>query len=430
MNEKKTLSHIVDLLVAKYDMDRKDATTFVRGMFELIEEALVTEKFVKVKGLGTFKLTEVEARESVDIHSGERIEIQGHNKVSFIPEAALKELINKPFSQFENVILNEQTELPDTEVVVETPTAEGEEENTVVEDEETPAVEEIASAVAVEETPIVETPIVEEETPSNVETPVIEEETPNEETPNEETPNEETPNEETPIIEKETPKDDVPKDETPNEESSKDEETPKEGTPLPAPTTSKSKWPRTALILIVLLLAGSGLGYLITGWTDRDDTLVAEPVEEESAAPAVLVDSLSALADSVTASAQLPDSAAQKAATEVAAPESKAVASKVESKASESKASEKASEPKAEQKSESKPKAEQSAAPKSAYRIVGTKGVHVLESGETLRIIAEKYYGNRNLSKYIYEHNKSVIANPDRVPAGTKLNIPELEANR
>jgi nucleoid-associated protein YgaU len=111
----------------------------------------------------------------------------------------------------------------------------------------------------------------------------------------------------------------------------------------------------------------------------------------------------------------------------------------VESKSSESKSSEpkasekfseKASEPKAEQKSESKPKAEQNAAPKSAYRIVGTKGVHVLESGETLRIIAEKYYGNRNLSKYIYEHNKSVIANPDRVPAGTKLNIPELEANR
>jgi phage tail protein X len=271
---------------------------------------------------------------------------------------------------------------------------------------------------------------VEEETPSNEETPVIEEETLNEETLNEETPNEETP-----IIEKETPKDEVPKDETPNEESSKDEETPKEETPLPAPTTGKSKWPRTALVLIVLLLAGFGLGYLITDWTDRDDTLVAEPVEEESAAPAVLVDSvavdsLSALADSVTASAQLPDSAAQKAATEVAAPESKAAASKVESKASEPKASEKASEPKAEQKSDSKPKAEQSAAPKSAYRIVGTKGVHVLESGETLRIIAEKYYGNRNLSKYIYEHNKSVIANPDRVPAGTKLNIPELEANR
>jgi nucleoid-associated protein YgaU len=60
---------------------------------------------------------------------------------------------------------------------------------------------------------------------------------------------------------------------------------------------------------------------------------------------------------------------------------------------------------------------------------VGTKATHVLKEGETLRIVAEQYYGNRNLSKYIVEHNSSVITNPNLVPVGTKLSIPELEPN-
>ena len=60
-------------------------------MFELIEEALVTEKYVKVKGLGTFKLTEVESRESVNVNTGERIEIQGHTKISFTPDSSMKD---------------------------------------------------------------------------------------------------------------------------------------------------------------------------------------------------------------------------------------------------------------------------------------------------------------------------------------------------
>jgi nucleoid-associated protein YgaU len=126
------------------------------------------------------------------------------------------------------------------------------------------------------------------------------------------------------------------------------------------------------------------------------------------------VDRLSAVADSVATSALAPEAAEQKAAPENA--DAKAAHKTAESQ------------PKA----ESQANVEQTATsvPKAAYRMVGTKEVHILESGETLRIIAEKYYGNRNLSKYIYEYNKSVITNPDRVPAGTKLNIPELEANR
>lgn len=72
-------------------------------MFELIEEALVTEKYVKVKGLGTFKLTEVESRESVNVNTGERIEIQGHTKISFTPDSSMKDLINKPFAHLKRL---------------------------------------------------------------------------------------------------------------------------------------------------------------------------------------------------------------------------------------------------------------------------------------------------------------------------------------
>lgn len=128
MSEKITLQDIIELLAEKHGMTKKDADIFVRGMFELIEEALATEKYVKVKGLGTFKLTEVESRESVHINTGERIAIQGHTKISFTPDTSMKDLINKPFAHFETVILNENTELADTETEIEGEEAEEKED--------------------------------------------------------------------------------------------------------------------------------------------------------------------------------------------------------------------------------------------------------------------------------------------------------------
>lgn len=119
MNDKITIQDLIELLAEKHSMTKKDAETFVKGMFELIEEALATEKYVKVKGLGTFKLIEVESRESVNVNTGERIEIQGHTKISFTPDSGMKDLINKPFAHFETVILNENTMLEDTETEFE-----------------------------------------------------------------------------------------------------------------------------------------------------------------------------------------------------------------------------------------------------------------------------------------------------------------------
>lgn len=145
MSDKITIQDIIDLLAEKHSMTKKDAETFVKGMFELIEEALATEKYVKVKGLGTFKLTEVERRESVNVNTGERIEIQGHTKISFTPDSIMKDLINKPFAHFETVILNEDTQLEDTETQVE-----GEEEEKE-ENIDVTVLENIEEAILIEE---------------------------------------------------------------------------------------------------------------------------------------------------------------------------------------------------------------------------------------------------------------------------------------
>ncbi len=118
MNEKITMQDIIEQIAKKHGMTRKDSEAFVRGMFELIAEALATESYVRIKGLGTFKLTEVDSRESVNVNTGERIEIQGHTKISFTPDTTMKDQINKPFAHFETVMLNDGTRTEDMEAEV------------------------------------------------------------------------------------------------------------------------------------------------------------------------------------------------------------------------------------------------------------------------------------------------------------------------
>ncbi|WP_321480276.1 HU family DNA-binding protein [uncultured Bacteroides sp.] len=111
MSERLNMQNLIDLFAEKHKINKKDAELFVREFFTLIEETLEDEKYLKIKGLGTFKLIDVESRESVNVNTGERFEIQGHTKISFVPEPSLRELINKPFAHFETVILNEETVL-------------------------------------------------------------------------------------------------------------------------------------------------------------------------------------------------------------------------------------------------------------------------------------------------------------------------------
>ena len=84
-----------------------EAEAFITAMFKVVNEGLKEDKLVKIKGLGTFKLTKVSARESVDVNTGERIVIEGREKISFTPDNYMRDLVNSPFSQFETVVLSE-----------------------------------------------------------------------------------------------------------------------------------------------------------------------------------------------------------------------------------------------------------------------------------------------------------------------------------
>lgn len=111
--EKMTIQEIAKILIEKNKLSQKDANQFAAAMFEIIQQRLDSEGLVKVKGLGTFKMIRVEARESVSVRTGERVMIDSHAKVTFTPDATMKELVNKPFSQFDTVILNDGVEFDD-----------------------------------------------------------------------------------------------------------------------------------------------------------------------------------------------------------------------------------------------------------------------------------------------------------------------------
>ena len=109
MEKKYTLQDLSALLAERESLSPEQAEDFVRTFFELTEEGLLKDSFVKVTGFGTFKLVEVSERESVNINTGERFQISGHNKISFTPDGTLRELVNRPFAHFTTVTLNDKT---------------------------------------------------------------------------------------------------------------------------------------------------------------------------------------------------------------------------------------------------------------------------------------------------------------------------------
>ena len=114
MMERIPIQDLAAILVTKSGLKKKDAERFAMLIFEVVKDGLATDRLVKVKGLGTFKVIDIESRESVDVNTGERVLIEGHDKITFIPDATMKELVNKPFSQFETVVLNEGVVFDDT----------------------------------------------------------------------------------------------------------------------------------------------------------------------------------------------------------------------------------------------------------------------------------------------------------------------------
>ncbi len=115
MNERLNLQDLIDLLAKKKEITKKDAETFLRELVAVISENIESNEPVKIKDFGTFKLVKVNPRRSVDVNTGEAIEIAAHYKLSFTPEKSLKEAINRPFAHFESVILEDGVSFEDVE---------------------------------------------------------------------------------------------------------------------------------------------------------------------------------------------------------------------------------------------------------------------------------------------------------------------------
>ena len=153
----KTKQDLVNLLAQKNGLSRKKNVQFVNELVDLINEVLKDEKLLKISGLGTFKVIDTKDRESVNVQTGDRFVIEGRNKITFTPDAAMRELVNRPFSQFETVVLNDGVDFSDIpeepadeEPIIEEPVA------------EEPAVYGLTEPINEEpapEEPIIETPI-------------------------------------------------------------------------------------------------------------------------------------------------------------------------------------------------------------------------------------------------------------------------------
>ena len=469
MNERLTIQDLIDLLAAKHSMTKKDAEAFVKEFFLLIEQALENEKTVKIKGLGTFKLVDVDSRESVNVNTGERFQIKGHTKVSFTPDTNLRDTINKPFAHFETVVLNEGTVLEDT------PMEESDEEEGAVSDTETEMIDsEIAGnenaggdiqeeiqleepvptveAVAVAEVPETdanetgqpetEPELIATEEPEAEELPEVEIEP---ESVSEEAPEEEPVEESSETVlepAKEQSEETIIEEQKPETETTEEEEektvitekaevtaeqiiaqelhkanmepvTLQEQPEIEQPKATytdkdsdkkeKSAIPYLiATIMIVLLLCGGAILFiyypdLFSSSSDKnvvDIPEVTQPVQPE---------------------AQLSDTIAHKD-TVVEAVQPQPVVKK---------------EPTAEPvKAESKPAQQQPTASaysdSASYKITGTKTKYTIKEGETLTKVSLRFYGTKAMWPYIVKHNPKVIKNPDNVPYGTTIEIPEL----
>ena len=173
---KVSVNEIAAKLIERKDLSKRQATAFVNDMFDIIQSGLEKDKAVKVKGFGTFKIISVDDRESINVNTGERVLIEGHSKITFTPDPVMKELVNKPFSQFETVILKDGVDFDDMEKMPMAMQRVEEEKtvaSTVAKVESAPAVD-----LNVEPKPVIEEPkpVIEEPKPVIEEPkPVIEE---------------------------------------------------------------------------------------------------------------------------------------------------------------------------------------------------------------------------------------------------------------
>ena len=406
------------MTAADETLDKKTCEAFARTLFEVVEEALLSDKFVKVKGFGTFKLVAVSDRESVNINTGERFQIEGHTKVSFIPDNTLKEEINRPFAHFETIDLSDETEQAELDAI-DAAAAEEALEN----DEAEETVEEVAEEMpATEPAEEVVEEEVKEEVPEEVlkEEPVEEAEEPMEEpvaTEPQTIVTAEKKEEEPAKVEEPAADTTLESEKVPEPEAEEQEEAP---TALPVSYEYTEQPPRRpfnwwkAIGVFFLVLALMLLSYFAGYYRLLCPCIIGLPewTEPQPAQPAAKVQP-----------AKTAPAKPQPAPAETTAPKiSENPLNSENPEQPEPRKSKPAKPDPAPRKQQSAP-AEVAPAPP-ADTTVATQP-HTVARGETLYSIARKYYGSDKYVNVIIRHNR--IKNPNNIEKGTTLQIPILD---
>ena len=364
---KLTIQDIAKVLVEKSGLTQKEANKFATEMFSIIQQRLEEDELVKIKGFGTFKIINVEARESVSVRTGERVMIDSHAKVTFTPDTVMKELVNKPFSQFETVVLNDGVEFDDV--------AEDNEEDVA-------PVEDVVNLV--EESPVVEMAQV-DETPQVEEKPQVEE-----------------PQVEEPQVE-ETPMVTLAEDEPVEEEPVADEE----------PVEEESSWKKwllaVAVVLVLMGLSAYGGYYYAMQKMSAQKTETAEIKKDEVAIPEKPVDSVAVAKDTVVA-----------APVEVAQTEVKAEESVKKEETVKQEVKEPAEEP-------DPYAAKDERVRLGAYRIVGTAEEVKVLPGQTFYSICRAHLGP-DMQCYVEVYNN--LPKDPKIKEGQVIKIPKLKPKK
>lgn len=412
MNNRLSIQDLALILSEQTGKSTEEALRFLQEFIAVVSEGVYNDKLVKVKGLGTFKIIRVEERASVSVNSGERFVIPSHYKFTFTPDKELKELVNKPFSLFDTVELNEEVDFSDVDVSAETSGAEEAADDSseeilpdgipeqAIEAPQTPepevkpepaveeeaALQEEAKAEPEPETETMPEPEVEVEPEPKVEA----ETTPQEEVEAE--PKAETETMPEPEVEAE-PEPKIEAETTPQEEAKAE---PKPAEPVSSVSgykeyrrkrrrsaSRKLLFPIACLFVVIVL----GIVYIVclSGRTTVNKNWEPPMAEVGNPTPEAGMNPVPADSTGVTP----PDSASLAADSVVAEP------------------------PVVE---ENQPEE----TPKSDILALVT-----IKAGDRLASFAKQYYGHKFFWVYIYQYNQDIISDPNNIPIGTELRIPD-----
>ena len=384
------MSDLADRLAEQAGMSKRDAQQFLSAVVETIQEGVNNDKIVKIKGLGTFKVIDVEARESVNVNTGERVTIDSHQKLTFTPDSAMKDLVNKPFSQFETVVLNDGVDFDDmnTESVEELKDTEKPEETEILEVSEISSVPEKTEAPeSSEKSDSSVIPVVSEVSEASVVTEISDAPA-------------------SPEVSDEPEASEVP-------EVSAVSETPEisEAPELTETTEYKqSYWWLWLLIAIVACVCSFAGGYILGRHMDRNSIYDDEESKSDTTL-AVVVN----CQDTLTISAQKNDTLKAEE-QEMSKQKTDSVKSDVLTK----KTDEETPEWKKYEDMDSRVRT-------GAYRIVGTDRVVKVKSGETLKRIANRILGE-GMECYVEVYNN--ISSGQTLKEGQEIMIPKLELKK